>query len=83
MKLTEEHLAKLAEGKKNAKRKGPITHTVRTFNDANITIKNYTRSLAIKVFCVECLGWEGNVKECNNNLSPLFPFRGNTRKTKG
>ena len=83
MSLSKEHLAKLKEGRKNAKKRQPITHTIRTADGGTITIENYTRSGAIKDFCTECMGWEENVKNCTSIFCPLYPFRGNTRRTKG
>lgn len=59
----------------------PITHTVRTSSNKRLTVK-LTRGLAIKLMCMECLGWECNPKECVSTLCPLFPYRGRTLKSK-
>lgn len=82
-KLTKDHLAKLKAGRKKASKREPSTHTIRTASGEDITIEHYTRSFAIKAFCTECMGFESNVKECCSTKCPLFPFRANTRKTKG
>ena len=37
-----------------------------------------TRSLAIKAFCTECLGFETHPKDCESFNCPLWPFRGKT-----
>jgi hypothetical protein len=82
MALSKEHKEKLAEGRQNAKSRTSVTHTVRTEGEDDLTIENYTRGLAIKVFCTECMGWEENVKRCTSPKCPLFPFRRNTRLTR-
>jgi hypothetical protein len=81
MALTQEHKDKLLLGRQNAKARGTLTHTVRTESGIDLTIDNYTRSLAIKVFCTECMGWEGNVQKCTSPKCALFPFRKNTKLT--
>ena len=54
----------------------PVTHVVR-YRGGTATLEGYTRSLAIKAFCFECMGWDCNPKEtCTSTLCPLFPFRG-------
>ena len=40
-----------------------------------------TRSMAIKAFCTECLGWEVHPKDCTATECALFPFRGKTNLT--
>jgi len=57
-----------------------VTHTVRTSSGGRKTIR-MTRGLAIKLMCTECLGWEGQPKECPSTLCPLYPYRGKTLKT--
>lgn len=53
-----------------------INHTVRTKDGKILEIKNYTRSTAMKLMCTECMGWNGSeVKDCKDNLCPLFPFK--------
>jgi len=37
-----------------------------------------TRSLAIKAFCTECLGFETHPKDCESVNCPLYLFRGKT-----
>lgn len=52
-------------------------HTIRSRDGKTVTIKNYHRSRAIKLFCSECLGWENNpVETCSSPLCPIYPFRG-------
>jgi len=52
-------------------------HTVRTRDGGKKTFK-YSRGQAIKLMCVECLGWETHPKECTSPLCPLYVFRGST-----
>ena len=73
--MNDELKRKMQEGRKNKK---PITHTVRINGDernTTLTIEKYTRNLAIKLMCTECLGYETNPKECTSPKCPLFPFR--------
>jgi len=54
-----------------------MKHVIRSADGGTVTIDNYCRSLAIKLFCVECLGWDENPKKtCLSNKCPLFPYRG-------
>jgi hypothetical protein len=54
-------------------------HTVETEDGGTISLR-LTRGLAIRLFCTECLGWEGNPKsDCTSRRCPLYPFRGYTR----
>jgi hypothetical protein len=57
-----------------------MKHTVRTSNNKTIEVNNYIRSMAIKLMCTECLGWETHPSECTSPLCPLFPFKGKTLK---
>ena len=57
---------------------GGVLHTVRTRDGGEKAIK-MGRRLAIFLMCTECLGWEGQPKDCTSPLCPLFPFRGATR----
>jgi len=50
-------------------------HTVRTKNGGLIEL-DITRNKAIKLFCTECMGWEGDIKECTSIHCPLYPYRG-------
>ena len=59
-------------------RKG-MSHTVRSNKGNPITIENYTRGLAIKVMCTECLAHSTNPSECTSPMCPLFPFRKKSR----
>ncbi len=48
-----------------------------------VEINGYTRGIAIKLFCTECLGHETNPKECTAVCCPLFPYRGKSMKAWG
>jgi hypothetical protein len=54
-----------------------MKHTVRTKDNGFIELE-ITRNKAIKLFCTECMGWEGNIKECTSTYCPLYPYRGRT-----
>ena len=45
-----------------------------------VDVDNYTRGLAIKIFCSECLGHEDHPKDCTAPMCPLYPFRGKSLK---
>ena len=58
------------------------THAVRAQDGGMVTFKGcYSRKLAVEAFCMACLGWEQDPKECTAPLCPLFPFRRRTLKT--
>jgi len=57
------------------------SHTVGTADRGKITLHPYPKTLAIKAFCCECMGWESNPAECTSPLCALFPYRGRTQKT--
>ena len=71
-----------AEGHKKAPRKKTV-HTVKTMDGGTLEVPGLTRALAIKLLCTECLGWEGDPKECTAVHCPVFPFRGRTRLSRG
>ena len=53
-----------------------LKHTIRCKDGGTKEIENYTRALAIKLQCSECLGYgETNPSECTAPLCPLYPFR--------
>jgi hypothetical protein len=52
-------------------------HVIRTADGGRKKVK-LTRCLGIKLLCVECLGFEGDPKDCTSPLCPVFPFRGKT-----
>ena len=54
--------------------------TKHTINTKSGKLKNVglTRSLAMKAFCTECLGYETHPKDCTSVHCPLYPFRGKT-----
>jgi len=54
-----------------------MEHTVRTEDNGQVTLDNYTRSKAIKAMCTECMNFHGNAKtDCTSPLCPLYPYRG-------
>jgi hypothetical protein len=55
-------------------------HTVRA-KDGGVVTLHLSPAMAIKVNCMECLGWECNPKtDCTSPLCACFPFRGYTRR---
>jgi len=59
-----------------------MNHTIRT-PDGTKEI-HWTPGQAIKNFCWECFGFEGDpVKECASPLCPLFPARGRPKGWRG
>ena len=70
--------ARLAAGPRKST---AITHTVRAKDGGTVTFKNYTRAMADRIGCTECLGWEGDPKDCTSPLCPHFPFRKRTLAT--
>lgn len=74
-------LAVELRGLKRAARPKPTPrcpHVVRT-KDGGTKAINATRGQAIKLFCMECLGWDTHPKDCTARLCPLFPYRGRTQ----
>ena len=57
-----------------------VKHTIRTSEDGRIKLE-MSQSLAIKLKCMDCLGYEGNPKDCTSVLCPLYPFRGKTLRS--
>lgn len=55
-------------------------HTMRTNTNGRVTLL-LNRKVAIQAKCTECMGWEGNPKDCTAILCPLYPFRGKTLRT--
>jgi hypothetical protein len=62
---------------KRVRSTGMVSHTVWTRDGGKKAIR-YGRKVGIRLFCMECLGWEHNPKDCTSPLCPLFPFRGAT-----
>ena len=57
-----------------------MRHTIRTPEGTQLVELGSPR-VAIKAFCQECLGWEGDPKaDCTSPLCPLFPLRGKSGK---
>jgi len=81
--ISADHKEKLRIGREKAaekerKKREQITHTVMSNRNNPITIEKYTRTLAIKLFCVSCLGHETHPSKCESTKCPLFPFRKST-----
>lgn len=74
-------LRPLRTANQREKRPARVLHTVRTSTNGRRELR-YGRELAIRLFCTQCLGWEGDPAECTAPLCPLFPFRGLTRKSR-
>jgi hypothetical protein len=73
-----ERLKAAREAKGTSQRTGgKATHTIRA-RDGNTLTLTYSRGMAIKLACMECLGWEGDPQDCTSPLCPLFPYRGRT-----
>lgn len=85
MALSEEHKEKLQEGRKAAgKVRKTRSHTVRMGDGTQKEIPRYTRVVAMKIFCTECMGFQvAEVGRCTDTECPLFPFRKATRITQG
>ena len=67
------------EAKGKVERK-TFTHTVRTRDGGTKTFQKYTKGMAMKLMCTECLGWEREKGErCTSPLCPLFPFQKHTQ----
>ena len=55
-----------------------VKHTIRK-KSGKLKEVNLTRSLAIKAFCTECMGYgEIHPKDCTAGNCTLYPFRGKT-----
>ena len=57
-----------------------MKHVIRT-RDGNTKKVDYSRALAIKALCTECLGWEVHPRDCQSKMCPVYPFRGQTMAT--
>jgi hypothetical protein len=61
--------------KKKAVDKMKVLHKFKT-GDHNYSTKPITRSIAIRQFCVECMGWQTHlVSECTHKKCVLYPYR--------
>ena len=63
------------------KMKHSVKHSNYNKDRTLIELDNYTRQRAITVYCTECEGWEGNVRDCTAVECPLFPYRRKTYAT--
>lgn len=63
-------------------RKAGKPHKIRTKDGGEKEFSKLNRALAIKLLCMECLGWEGHPKDavggCTSPMCPVYPFRGRT-----
>ena len=77
--MTPEMKRKLMDGRaaKGTRTPKAVLHTVRTRGGGKKTLK-LTRGLAIKLLCMECLGWEQSPADCTSQFCPVYPFRGTT-----
>jgi len=56
-----------------------MKHKIRHKLIPTVDVENYTRNVAIKAMCTECLGWgEEHPKDCTSPLCPLYPYRNKT-----
>ena len=55
-----------------------MKHTVRSMDGGTKDFAPYTRGLAIKLHCTECMGYESDPKDCTDPKCALFPYRGRT-----
>lgn len=67
---------------KEKKKKAPMVksylHTVRTADGRTKTFK-FGRRPAMAMMCTECMGFEGDPKDCSAVLCPLWPWRTRTQ----
>ena len=56
-------------------------HTMRTNMNGRVTLL-LNRKVAIQAKYTECMGWEGNPRDCTAVLCPLYPFRWKTLRTR-
>ena len=80
-RVTNKEVSMFTKGHKSthkATRKA-ITHTVRTPTGTK-TIQKLTKSMAIKLHCTECMGFQtAEVARCTSPMCALYPFRRATR----
>lgn len=57
-----------------------VKHTIRTSENGRVELEIHP-TLAIKLKCMDCMGYEGNPKDCTSTLCPLYPFRGRTLRS--
>ena len=53
-----------------------VEHRIRARDGATVRLR-YNRAKAIKLCCMECMGWD-DPEGCTSPLCPLYPFRGRT-----
>lgn len=70
--------AKLKE-KSKEERKLNKKHKIKTKSGKLLELE-LSRTLAIKIHCTECMGYEGNPMECDIKECALYPFRGKSLK---
>lgn len=54
-----------------------MKHTIRTSENGRVEL-DLTPGLAMKLKCMDCMGWEAHPKDCTSVLCPLYPYRGRT-----
>jgi hypothetical protein len=68
----EENKESKTEPKQSVQR---VMQAVRTA-DGKTKVLELTRRRSIRLFCTECMGFQGGLVEgCTDKLCPLFPFR--------
>jgi len=55
-----------------------MKHTVRSMDGGTKDFAPYTRGLAIKLHCTECMGYESDPKHCTDTKCALFTYRART-----
>lgn len=78
--LAQTRLESLALARAGRGRHPKPGHTVRTADGGTRYFAKWPRGLAVKAFCVECMGF-GDPADCTSPLCPLFPYRARTRAT--
>lgn len=57
-------------------------HTVRHKDGGTVKVNNYSMAKAIKICCVDCMGYESDPRTCVDKLCPFFPYKGSIFITK-
>lgn len=52
-----------------------MKHTIKTSENGRVDV-DLTPSLAIKLKCVDCMGYESHPDTCTATTCPLYPYRG-------
>ena len=70
-------LERARKAPRKAAKTGRPLHTIRTKDGGKKTFR-YAKTQAIRLMCMQCLGWEDSPRDCTATLCPLYPFRGST-----